>query len=224
MKILLVEDEEKLSNLVKAFLEKEGYEVIQSYDGKDALDKFRKDEFDFIILDLMLPFVTGESVCRSIRETSSTPIIMVTAKDEEEDVLEGLEIGADDYITKPFSVKELIQRIKVISRRINKPKTEKVFRIKDVSIDIEKGIVKKSDKRVDITGVELKILEVFIKNSEIILSREKIIEEGFGYEFEGTDRVIDAHIKNIRKKLEDNPKKPEIIKTIYGLGYKMDGK
>lgn len=224
MNILLVEDEEKLSNLIKAFLTKENYKVLQSFDGKDALYKFRNNKIDFVILDLMLPFITGESVCKIMREESNVPIIIITAKDEEEDILEGLEIGADDYIIKPFSIKELVQRIKVISRRIGNKEVKKAFKIKNIYINVEEGVVKKDSIKVEITGVELKILNVFIKNKGIILSREKIIEEGFGLEFEGTDRAIDAHIKNIRKKIEENPKKPQIIKTIYGLGYKLEGK
>lgn len=226
MKILIIEDEKKLSEVIKAFLEREGYGVIQAYDGRAGLELFKREKIQLIILDLMLPELSGEEVCKAIRANSDIPIIMLTAKAEEENKIEGLAIGADDYVVKPFSVKELVQRVKALLRRSYKesPKAERFsFNEGDLEIDLNQGIVLKNRKDVGITASEFKVLKVFLSNMGNILSRDQLIEKAFGFEFDGNDRTVDAHIKNIRHKIESNPKEPKYILTIYGMGYKFGG-
>jgi DNA-binding response OmpR family regulator len=224
LKILVVEDEVKISEVVKSFLEAENYEVIQAYDGIEAMELFGSEEVQLVILDLMLPKLSGEEVCRKIRSQSDVPIIMVTAKVEEEERIEGLSIGADDYVIKPFSVKELVQRVKTLLRRSysDGPKAEKYnFNDGDVEVDLSSGIVLKNGTDVGLTGSELKVLKTFLANLGSILSRDQLIEKSFGYDYDGNDRTIDAHIKNIRHKIESNPKDPEYILTVYGMGYRF---
>lgn len=224
LKILVVEDELKLSEVVKSFLEAEGYEVIQAYDGIEAIELFESEEVELVILDLMLPKLPGEEVCRKIRSQSDVPIIMVTAKAEEEERIEGLSMGADDYVVKPFSVKELVQRVKALLRRSygTGPKAEKYsFNDGDLEIDLSAGIVLKNGIDAGLTGSELKVLRTFLANLGSILTRDQLIENSFGYDYDGNDRTIDAHIKNIRHKIESSPKDPEYILTVYGMGYRF---
>lgn len=224
MKILVVEDEIKISEVVKSFLEAEGYEVAQAYDGIEAMEMFESEEVQLVILDLMLPKLPGEEVCRKIRSQSDVPIIMVTAKAEEEERIEGLSMGADDYVVKPFSVKELVQRVKALLRRSYGagPKAEKYsFNDGDLDIDLSAGIVLKNGTDAGLTGSELKVLRTFLANLGSILTRDQLIEKSFGYDYDGNDRTMDAHIKNIRHKIESNPKDPEYIMTVYGMGYRF---
>lgn len=224
MKILLVEDEKKISDIVRAFLENEGYTVYQSFDGEDALDKFSKLDIELLILDLMIPKVSGEEVCSRIRSRSNVPIIMLTAKAEESQKIEGLTIGADDYITKPFSNMELVQRVKALIRRSygdNPRATRYIFEGGSLKIDIERGIAKRDGQEIELTGSEIKILNIFLSNMGSILTRETLIEKALGMDYSGSDRTIDAHIKNIRHKIEVDPKKPKHIVTVYGMGYRF---
>ncbi|MDD3224958.1 MAG: response regulator transcription factor [Clostridium sp.] len=225
-KILVVDDEEKILNVLKAYLIKEGFEVLLARDGKEALDIFEIESVHLIILDLMLPKISGEKVCNKIRSTSSVPIIMLTAKIEEDNKIDGLAIGADDYITKPFSNRELVSRVKALIRRTyrdNKPLAEiLIINNGDLEINIEKLILKKKGNIVSLTTNEFKILIALLTNPGQVFSREQLVNKAFGFDYDGFDRTIDTHIKNIRHKIEDDPKKPRYIVSIYGMGYKFN--
>jgi len=223
--ILVVEDEKNIANVIKAYLEKEGFNIFIANDGEMALEIFKRKNIHLIILDLMIPKIPGEEVCKKIRATSNVPIIMLTAKIHEEDKIQGLSIGADDYVIKPFSPRELVSRVKALLRRAyphSRPGAEKLsFNNGDLEIDIDKMIVKKNNKNVNLTTNEFKILLTLISNQNMVLSRDQLILSAFGHEYEGYDRTIDAHIKNIRQKIETNPKSPQYIHTVYGAGYKF---
>ena len=227
IKILVVEDEQNISEVIKAYLSKEGFNVITANDGKEALKFFENEDIHLIILDLMLPKLSGEEVCATIRTTSDIPIIMLTAKVQEDDKVEGLSIGADDYVTKPFSPRELVSRVKALLRRSYKhssPLAEKLtFNNGDLEVDIDKMMVIKEGKDVYLTSNEFKVLTALLTNPGKVFSREQLIEIAFGYDYDGFDRIIDTHIKNIRQKIEDNPKEPVYITTVYGAGYKFGG-
>lgn len=223
--ILIVEDEKNISDVIKAYLEKEGYNTFLAFDGKKALDIFENEKIDLIILDLMLPIISGEEVCTRIRNLSEVPIIMLTAKSEEDDKIQGLSLGADDYVVKPFSTRELVERVKAIIRRSYRagPLAQKLIFKDGLEIDIDRQSVYKKDDLVDLTTNEFKVLQVLVSNPQSVFSRNKLIEKAFGYEYEGFDRTIDTYIKNIRHKIEKDPKNPEYILTVYGAGYKFEG-
>lgn len=224
--ILVVDDEIKITELLEAFLKLEGYNIYKAYDGRAALDIFEREEIHIIILDLMLPQISGEDICKKIRAKSDVPIIMLTAKVHEENKIEGLSIGADDYITKPFSVRELVSRVAAIMRRAYKednPQAQKfVFNDGDLEVDMKLLTVIKNGTKVKFTPNEFKILKILISNRGTILSRDTLVEKAFGIDFDGIDRTVDVHVKNIRHKIEDNPKEPQYIQTVYGMGYKFD--
>lgn len=224
-KILVVDDEQNILDVVRAYLEKEGFEVITAMDGEATLDICNKEAIHLIVLDLMLPKITGEEVCSRIRSTSSVPIIMLTAKVEEDEKIEGISIGADDYLTKPFSVRELVVRVRALLRRAYKdfaPMADILtFNNGDLEVDIKKMVVKKQNEIVSLTSNEFKILTVFLMNSEQVISRERLVEKAFGIDYEGFDRTVDTYIKNIRQKIESNPKEHSYIVTVYGIGYKF---
>jgi len=223
--ILVVEDEENISNVIEAYLLKEDFKVFKADDGERALDCFHNEDIHLIILDLMIPKISGEEVCKRIRASSDVPIIMLTAKTHEDDRIEGLSIGADDYVLKPFSPRELMGRVKALLRRAyphERPSAEKLsFNGGDLEIDIEEMQVKKNRLNTNITTNEFKVLLALVSNQNRVLSREQLIASAFGHEYEGFDRTIDTHIKNIRQKIESNPKSPQYIHTIYGSGYKF---
>lgn len=223
--ILVVDDEQKIVDVVKAYLEKDGYNVVTALDGEMALNTFSKETIHLIILDLMLPKISGEEVCHKIRSTSNVPIIMLTAKVDEDERIEGISMGADDYLTKPFSVRELVVRVRALLRRTYRdtiPIADILsFNKGDLEVDIKKVIVKKQGNVVSLTTNEFKILTVLLTNPGQVFSREQLVEKAFGIDYEGFDRTIDTHIKNIRHKIEDNPKEPKYIITIYGMGYKF---
>lgn len=222
--ILVVEDEKNIIDVISAYLQKNDYNVFQAMDGEKALDIFKNNEIHLIILDLMIPRISGELVCKKIRSVSNVPIIILTAKDDEDSKISGLDSGADDYVTKPFSNRELMSRVNALLRRSYKTNsTELSFDNGRLIVELDKMIVKKDKKIIDLTANEFKILSVFIENPGNVLSREQLIELAFGYDYEGYDRTIDSHIKNIRQKLEDDPKAPAYILTVYGLGYKFNG-
>lgn len=226
-RILVVEDEKNISEVIEAYLIREGFNVFTAKDGKEALEIFYHQEIHLIILDLMLPKLSGEQVCTTIRTTSDVPIIMLTAKVDEDHKVEGLSIGADDYVTKPFSPRELIGRVKALLRRSyrdSSPLAEKlVFNNGDLEVDINKMIVKKNGLSIYLTSNEFKILASLLTNPGQVFSREQLIGLAFGYDYDGFDRTIDTHVKNIRQKIEDNPKEPIYITTVYGTGYKFGG-
>lgn len=225
--ILIVEDEKGISKIIKSYLEKEGYKVFQAFDGKEGLNYFENEEIDLILLDLMIPEISGEELIKEIRNKSNVPVIMVTAKVNEEDIINGLKLGADDYMTKPFSPKELVQRIKTVLRRIEKYNIPRADIIKTtdgrLEMDLEYNRFFKDGKEISLTKNEFQIVKTLFSNPNKIFTREEIIEITFGFDYDAYDRAIDTHIKNIRQKIEDNPKKPSYIKTIYGMGYKSGG-
>jgi DNA-binding response OmpR family regulator len=225
-KILVVDDEINLLNVIKDYLLRESYEVFTTSKGNDAIELFHEIDPDFIILDLMLPDISGEEICRIIRKESDIPILMLTAKSSEDDKVTGLYIGADDYLTKPFSPRELVGRVRAILRR-TKGNTELTdvleFNDSDLFIDIPKHIVKKAGQEVSLTPNEFKVLLTLAQNSQKVFSRSHLVSMAFGYDFEGYDRTVDTHIKNLRQKIEDNAKEPKYIITVYGVGYKFEG-
>ncbi|MFL0247853.1 response regulator transcription factor [Candidatus Clostridium stratigraminis] len=224
-KILVVDDEQNILNVVKAYLEKEGFEVVTAMDGEAAIRIFNNETIQLIVLDLMLPKVTGEEVCTRIRAISSVPIIMLTAKTDEENKIDGISIGADDYLTKPFSVRELVVRVRALLRRTYRDAAPMadilIFNNGDLEIDIKKMQVKKKGETVNLTTNEFKVLTSLLTNPGQLLSREQLVEKAFGIDYEGFDRTVDTYIKNIRQKIEDNPKDPKYIITVYGIGYKF---
>jgi DNA-binding response OmpR family regulator len=222
-KILIVEDEKRISDILQAYLEREGYQVTVASTGKSAI-KILSDGFDLVILDLMLPDIDGETICASLREISDIPIIMLTAKSSEDDRVKGLGIGADDYVVKPFSAKELVARVKAHLRRtLSSKKKILSFNKEILTINPLTREVTKRGHPVSLTSTEFKILLSFAEKPQIVFSRSQIINIVQGFDFEGFDRVIDAHIKNLRQKIEDNTRKPLFIKTVYGSGYKFIG-
>jgi DNA-binding response OmpR family regulator len=227
IRILVVDDEQKVLNVIQAYLIKEGFQVLTSSDGEEALNIFKNEQIHLIILDLMLPKISGEEVCNKIRAISSVPIIMLTAKAEEDNKIDGLAIGADDYITKPFSNRELVSRVKALIRRTYRdtnPLAEILsFNNGDLEINIGKMLVKKRDNPIILTANEFKILIALLTNPGQIFSRDQLVNKAFGIDYDGFDRTIDTHIKNIRQKIEDDPKKPRYIISVYGMGYKFQG-
>ncbi len=222
-KILIVEDETKISGIVKSYLVREGFEVIAVETGEAAISEIRNG-FDLVILDLKLPDIDGETVCKYIREVTDIPVIMLTAKSAEDDRVRGLSIGADDYVVKPFSARELVARVKAHLRRSKKDeKIQLSFNGGSLIIDALSKEVKSRGKRVALTNTEFKILFSLAERPGIVFSRLQLINIVQGYDFEGFDRVVDVHIKNIRRKIEDDSQKPEFIETAYGVGYKFIG-
>jgi len=220
--VLIVDDDVKLVKLLQTYFEKDGYITYSANDGLDALQVVRERKPDIIVLDLMLPGLDGLNVCRRIRKDNDIPIIMLTARDEESDRLVGLEIGADDYVTKPFSPKEVVARAKAILRRANKEVVRsEPIRVGNLSIDLERHQVTNGGQIVDVTPTEFKMIELLAANTGKVYSRLQIAEQIQGYSFEGYERTIDAHIKNLRRKIEVNSKEPQYIQTVYGIGYKF---
>lgn len=221
--ILIVEDEKKISSIVRAYLEKEGFSVQIAETGEEAL-KLLKDSFDLIILDLMLPDMNGEDICSMIRKSSDVPVIMLTAKSGEEERIKGLGIGADDYVVKPFSPRELVARVKALLRRTGRTKKKLLSYNKEaLRIDTVNYEVFIENKQVSLTTTEFRILLSLAENPGRVFSRDQIVNLVQGYDFEGYDRTIDAHVKNLRHKVEKDSKEPEFIKTVYGIGYKFIG-
>ena len=223
MKILIVEDEKKIAGIVKSYLVREGFEVIAVETGGAAISQIRNG-FDLVILDLKLPDIDGETVCKYIREVTDIPVIMLTAKSAEDDRVKGLSIGADDYVVKPFSARELVARVKAHLRRSKKDeKIQLSFNGGSLIIETLSKKVKSGGKKVALTNTEFKILLNLAERPGIVFSRLQLINIVQGYDFEGFDRVVDVHIKNIRRKIEDDPQKPAFIETAYGVGYKFVG-
>ena len=221
--ILVVEDEARIVKLVRDYLERAGYDVLVAYDGETALTLARRDQPDLIILDLMLPGVDGLDVCRRLRRESGVPIIMLTARVEEADRIVGLELGADDYVTKPFSPRELVARVRATLRRVNghlAPST--ILRAADVELDTASMTCTVSDREVELTPTEFQVLATLVRQPGHILSREQLLEAIHGITFDGYDRSIDSHIKNLRRKIEPDPRQPRYILTVYGVGYRFE--
>jgi DNA-binding response OmpR family regulator len=223
MKILVVDDEAQIVKVVKAYLEKASFTVVTAADGPAALAVFEREAPDFIILDLNLPGMDGLDVCRSVRRTSNVPILMLTARVEEADRLVGLELGADDYVLKPFSPREVVARVRTILRRVSaEPSRAGLVKVADLIIDREQHTVTRGGMPVELTPTEFDILLVLAQAPRRVFSRLQIMQAAQGDAFEGYERTIDAHIKNIRLKLEPEPKKPVYIHTVFGVGYKLE--
>ena len=221
--ILVIEDEKKISDIVSRYLQREGFKTLLADTGEKAL-KLLKEPFDLVILDLMLPDISGEELCNIIRETSDAPVIMLTAKSGEEDRIRGLGLGADDYVVKPFSPRELVARVNAHLRRSRKSlKRVMSFNNGLMTMDTENRETKKDGVSVFLTPTEFRILMALAEKPGKVMSRLHMINIVQGYDFEGFDRTIDAHIKNLRHKIEDNPRNPTFIKTVYGVGYKFAG-
>jgi len=219
--ILVVDDEKRIVEIVQAYLEREGYRVLTAFDGRSALDLARSHSPDLIILDLMLPEVSGWDVCRELRRKSDVPVIMLTARDDTTDKIVGLELGADDYLTKPFDPKELVSRVRAVLRRSEgKTAPGTILSVGDITIDVEKRLVRRGDEPIGLTPLEFDLLKVMAENPGRVYSRMQLLDKVQGDAFEGYERTIDSHIKNLRKKLEIDPEHPYII-TVYGVGYKM---
>ena len=225
-KILVVDDEKPISDIVKFNLTKEGYDVLTAFDGEAALTIFAAEQPDLIILDLMLPKKDGLEVAREVRKSSEVPIIMVSAKDTEFDKVIGLELGADDYVTKPFSNRELLARVKANLRRSNlsteasaTPNDKKEIRIGDISIAPEKYAAYKNDKHIDLTHREFELLHYLAQHIGDVMTREHLLETVWGYDYFGDVRTVDVTIRRLREKVEDTPSRPEYVATRRGVGY-----
>jgi DNA-binding response OmpR family regulator len=228
--ILVIDDELKILEMVKAYLEKSGYAVLCAGNGKDALGLLQRNPVSLVLLDLMLPDVTGEELCGRIRSgafaevRADIPIVMVTAKIDELSIIRGLNGGADDYVTKPFSPRELMARIAAILRRCattqNAEKKPACIALSDLTIDTENRTVSRGGEKIDLTHNEYRILELLASRPHKIFTRNEIIERVKGDDFDGFDRAIDTHIKNLRQKIGDDPKNPQYIETVYGMGYR----
>ncbi len=223
-RILLVEDEKAIRDAVAAYLERAGYWVTPAADGQEAVDAFSLHQFDLVILDLMLPKLPGEKVCRIIRDTSDVPIIMLTAKGEVEDRIVGLELGADDYLIKPFSPRELVARVRALLRRahIDSEPQREVLDFGGLTIDLNGHKVLVNGEEIDLTASEFKLLTTLSRYPGRVYSRMELVEKVLGYDFEGYERTIDSHVKNLRAKIGDDPRNPRWIYTVHGVGYRFE--
>ncbi|MDD5398235.1 MAG: response regulator transcription factor [Dehalococcoidia bacterium] len=229
--ILIVEDDDTLRELLQYNLKREGYSVLTAEDGAEALEKYRSNKPLLIILDIMLPIMSGTEVCRIIRGESQIPIIMLTAKSEEVDRVLGLELGADDYITKPFSMRELLSRIKAVLRRSEAAKeagttaagSSGILKAGDITVDLKKHEVNRSGTRVELNPKEFELLVLLLSNRGQVISREQILRKVWGYDYIGNDRTVDVHMRWMRRKLETAPDNPQYLLTVRGYGYKFAG-
>ncbi len=223
-RILLVEDEKAIRDAVAAYLERANYWVTPAADGQEAVDAFAQHQFDLVILDLMLPKIPGEKVCRIIRDSSDIPIIMLTAKGEVEDRIIGLELGADDYLIKPFSPRELVARVRALLRRahIDSEPQREVLDFGGLTIDLNGHKVLVNDEEIDLTASEFKLLTTLSRYPGRVYSRMELVEKVLGYDFEGYERTIDSHVKNLRAKIGDDPRNPRWVYTVHGVGYRFE--
>ena len=222
--VLIVEDDPHALELVRLYLDQDGHQVLVASDGIEGLRLARDAAPDLIVLDLMLPGIDGTEVCRQVQQESNVPIIMVTARVEEEDRLTGLEMGADDYITKPFSPRELAARVRVVLRRTAREQSERTqdeLKQGPFTVNIPHGTVHRDSTAIRLTPTEFRLLVLLMGNPGRIFSRELIIDRVFGYDFDGFDRTVDAHVSSLRRKVDSTPGEPRLIHTVYGLGYKF---
>lgn len=220
--ILVVDDDQELVDFLQQYLEGKGYEVDGAYEGHEALRLFQRREFDLIVLDLMLPNVDGFKVCKRMRRESEVPIIMLTAKSATEDKIEGLDTGADDYITKPFSPGELLARIKASLRRTEDQEGPQEVTYGELTVNFSTKEILLDNETVEATPTEFELLEALVQQPRQVFSRDQLIHTAFGYGYEGFERTIDVHIKHLRDKIEPDPDNPKYIKTVFGMGYKFD--
>lgn len=228
-KILVVDDEKLIVKGLRFSLEQDGMEVECAYDGEEALEMIKNNQYDIILLDLMLPKLSGMEVCQRVREFSKTPIIMLTAKGEDMDKIMGLEYGADDYITKPFNILEVKARIKAIMRRVSSEKAEQrqndknELKISDMVLDLDGRRLYIEEEEINLTSKEFDVLELLAKNPNKVFSREKLLKIVWGSEYPGDERTVDVHIRRLREKIEPNPSEPKYVHTKWGVGYFFKG-
>lgn len=224
--VLVVEDEQSLREPLVYLLNKEGFETVEAEDGTVALELFEKGNIDIVLLDLMLPGVSGNEVCRTIRQSSQVPIIMLTAKDSEIDKVVGLEIGADDYVTKPYSTRELLARMKAVLRRNTEAPEHSdktgILEVGSVRMDVDRHIVQVHGEKISMPLKEFELLELLLENANRVLTRGQIIDRVWGSNYFGDTKTLDVHIKRIRSKIEDDPARPVHLLTVRGLGYKFE--
>lgn len=225
--VLIAEDEQMIRDSVSAYLQKQGCRTLPAGTGREALALFEREAVGFVILDLMLPDLPGEEVCAALRRRSTVPVLMLTAKSAEEDILNGLRIGADDYVTKPFSLKQLYARMEAILRRAGndlRPLAETfTWNENELYVDFEHREIRRQGEALSLTPSEWKILSALVRHPKKVYTRSELIELVFGPDFDSYERVIDTHVKNLRKKVEPDPKSPRYIQTVHGLGYKFGG-
>lgn len=221
--VLIVEDQQEISRVVAKYLESEGYATLVARDGVEALELFNSNQIHLTLLDIMMPGIDGFDVLREIRKTSEIPVIMLTARTEEIDRLKGFDIGADDYVVKPFSVKEVVKRVNALIKRTYHNTGEIVYRFEDLRLCEKSMKLYKGETEIPITATEFGLLQALFRNQGQVLSREQLISLAYGYEYEGFDRNIDSSIKRLRQKIETDPKNPRILLTKYGAGYVLGG-
>ncbi|MDQ7842389.1 MAG: response regulator transcription factor [Armatimonadota bacterium] len=220
--VLIVEDEPQIADIVRQYLERDGYRVVVVDDGARAVDEVARLRPDLVLLDLMLPGMDGFEVCRRIRARGTTPVIMLTARDEESDKLIGLELGADDYITKPFSPREVVARVRAVLRRSRGAEEEgELIRVHDLEIDPQRFRASRAGQVLDLTPTEFRLLTVLARSPGRAFTRLQLLDQVQGYGFEGYERTVDAHVKNLRQKLEPDPQHPRYILTVHGVGYRL---
>jgi two-component system OmpR family response regulator len=226
-KILIVEDDSNLLETIRYNLVKEGYEVSVALDGAKALDISRNEKPDLIILDIMLPIIDGFEVCRILRKEMTVPIIMLTARADETDRITGLDTGADDYMTKPFSIRELLARVRALLRRakmteVKVPEEQAILTIGDITIDINRHLITVKGQQLELTAKEFDLLVFLAQNESYVFSREQLLEKVWGYDFAGDTRTVDVHIRWLRQKIETDPSNPKHLLTVRGTGYKIE--
>ena len=225
-RVLVVEDDPKTSDILRVYLEKGGYQVAAAYDGLAGVSQARELTPDLVVLDLMLPGLSGTEVCRILRQESDVPIVMLTARSTLSDKLEGLDLGADDYVAKPFSPSELMARVRAVLRRVSsldQRKNAVLIKCGDLALDLEQCSVTLGGHQVRLTPTEFKVLAVLMREPGRVFSRSQLVEKAMGCDYEGMDRTMDVHILNLRRKIERDANRPEHILTVYGMGYKFGG-
>ena len=220
--ILVVDDEPKIVELARDYLEHAGFAVVSAFDGPEALTRARTDAPDLIVLDLGLPKLDGLDVARALRRDSNVPIVILSGRSDESDKLVGLELGADDYVTKPFSPKELVARVRAVLRRIERPApASDIIRASDVTLDVPRMRVRAGDRDVELTATEFQLLAALAREPGRVFTRSQLLDAVHGVAFESYERAIDAHVKNIRRKLEPDPREPRYLQTVHGVGYRF---
>lgn len=227
-RVLIVEDDHKTADIIRLYLERDGYDVACSHDGKEGLDAVRSSPPDLVVLDLLLPGMSGLDVCRALRTDFEVPIILLTALSTEQDKLNGLDLGADDYVTKPFSPRELAARVRAVLRRTSGEDDlpgphsgPTALTFEGLNLDLARHVVRSDAKEAHLTPTEFRILAVMMREPGRLFSRTQLVEKALGYDYEGLDRTVDVHVLNLRRKIEPDPNQPTYVRTVYGLGYKL---
>ncbi len=226
-RILVVDDDKEIVRLVRAYLEQAGFEVLVAHDGERALHAMRRDKPDLVVLDLMLPDRDGREITRIVRSTpalAKLPIVMLTARVEDTDKIVGLELGADDYVTKPFNPRVVVARVRAVLRRASEGVDQRrVLRVRELSLDLDRHQATMDGKPLDLTSTEFAFLRALMQAPDHAFTRAELIERALGYDYEGLERTVDSHVKNLRQKIEPDPRQPTYIQTVYGVGYRLKG-